>query len=241
MEADAAHEEVGQREGGDEREDLDGVLEGERTEDEIGAVEIHEAEEEGVAGADGEEIGLGGAEGGERDVVAIEDDDGATGEKGGHGSGLFCVDADGEEAQPLSTTGGRARGPALKPGEGEVKRLDDGGGGDAGLRKGGRRGDDGDTGDCICRSAGRVEIKRQKLVDGELLGGEDAVQAFEGEGAAAVEEVRDMGLLEAGELGEAGAGEDAGLDAACEFLTEEFVEVCEVHRVSGWSDQMSLR
>jgi hypothetical protein len=62
------------------------------------------------------------------------------------------------------------------------------------------------------------------------LGGEDAVEAFEGEGALAVEEVGDVGLLKAGLLGEAAAGEDAALDAAEEFEAEKFVQVLKVHR-----------
>ena len=67
------------------------------------------------------------------------------------------------------------------------------------------------------------------MVDGELLRGEDAIEAFEGEGSAAIEEVRDMGLMKAGELGKAGSGEGTGLNAASEFLTKEFVEICKVH------------
>ncbi len=65
LEADAAYEEVCEGEGGDEGEDLDGVFKGEGAEDEVGAVEVDEAEEEGVAGGDGVEVGLGGAGGGE--------------------------------------------------------------------------------------------------------------------------------------------------------------------------------
>ena len=61
------------------------------------------------------------------------------------------------------------------------------------------------------------------MVDGEFLGGKDAIEAFEREGAAAVEEVRDVGLAEAGELGEAGSGEGTGFDATGEFQAEEFV------------------
>ena len=34
------------------------------------------------------------------------------------------------------------------------------------------------------------DLKGEDLIDGEVLGGEDAVEAFEGEGSFAVEEVR---------------------------------------------------
>jgi hypothetical protein len=36
---------------------------------------------------------------------------------------------------------------------------------------------------------GRGEVERQDLIDGEILRGEDAVEAFEREGTFAVEEV----------------------------------------------------
>lgn len=117
-----------------------------------------------------------------------------------------------------------------------MERLDDGGGGDARLGEGSGGADNGDAGDGIGGGAGVAagrggggEIEREELIDGELLGGEDAIKAIEREGAAAVEEVRNVGLAEAGELGEAGSGEGAGLDAAREFLTEEFMEIGKVH------------
>ncbi len=62
--------------------------------------------------------------------------------------------------------------------------------------------------------------------------GEDAVEAFEGERAFAVEEIRDVGLLEAGLLGEPRTSEGAAFDAAKEFKAKEFVKVLKVHRVA---------
>lgn len=47
--------------------------------------------------------------------------------------------------------------------------------------------------------------------------GQNAVEAFKGEGALAVKKVGDVSLLEAGLMGEAAAGEGAALDAAKEF------------------------
>jgi hypothetical protein len=38
------------------------------------------------------------------------------------------------------------------------------------------------------------DLKGEDLIDGEVLGGEDAVEAFEGEGSFAVEEVGDVRL-----------------------------------------------
>ena len=66
-------------------------------------------------------------------------------------------------------------------------------------------------------------------MDGEVLGGEDAIETLEREGAFAIEEVRDVGLAKAGLLGEPGAGEDVGVDATDEFEPKALVEVGEVH------------
>lgn len=38
------------------------------------------------------------------------------------------------------------------------------------------------------------------MIDGDVLGGKNAVEAFEGEGAFSVEEVRNMGLGQPGRL-----------------------------------------
>jgi hypothetical protein len=81
---------------------------------------------------------------------------------------------------------------------------------------------------------GGGEVQRQDLVDGEILRGEDAVEAFERERALSIEEVGDMRLLKACLLGEAAAGEGPALDAAEEFQAEEFVEVLEVHSPGGF-------
>jgi hypothetical protein len=63
---------------------------------------------------------------------------------------------------------------------------------------GGGGGDDGDDFDGVAGldGGGSGEVERQDLIDGEVLRGEDAVEAFEGEGAFAVEEIRDVGLAE---------------------------------------------
>jgi hypothetical protein len=89
----------------------------------------------------------------------------------------------------------------VEAGGGDLDGLDDGRGRDADLVHGGGGGDDRDDfygiaglrGDGGLRSG---EIQRQNLVDGEVLRGEDAVEAFKREGTFAVEEVRDMGLAE---------------------------------------------
>lgn len=70
----------------------------------------------------------------------------------------------------------------------------------------------------------------EELVDGDVLGGEDAVEAFEGEGSFAVEEIRDVRRLETCLPGETRTGEGSAFDSAEEFKAEEFVQVLEVHR-----------
>jgi hypothetical protein len=194
---------------------LDGEVSGIGAEDEAAFVEVDEAEQEGGAAADGVEGGLMGAVGGERVVVSVEDGDGSGGDEGFHGCGLLGVGADGEKALPLRVRGG---GPdavsmiAVETGGGDLDGFDDGCGGDAGLVHGGGGGDDGDDlegvaglgrgvgGDWVL---GGGELEREDLVDGEILGGEDAVEAFEGEGTFLIEKVGYMGLAERGDAGAA--------------------------------------
>ena len=71
------------------------------------------------------------------------------------------------------------------------------------------------------------------MIDGQILGCEDAIQAFEGEGTFLIEEVGDMSLLEASLSGKAASGEEAAFDALQEFKPKEFVEVLEIHRNRG--------
>ena len=82
------------------------------------------------------------------------------------------------------------------------------------------------------RGVGGLEFDGEELVDCDVLGGEDAVEAFEGEGSFAVEEIRDVRLLETCLPGEVRAGEHSAFDAADEFKSEELVQVLEVHRAA---------
>jgi hypothetical protein len=234
-EADAAYEVVGWGFVGGERKKLDGEFPGPGAKDEAAFVEVDETEEERGSAADGVEGGLVGAVGGEGVVVAIEDGDGSGSDEGLHGGGLLGVGADGEEALPAGV-GGRGAGAvgmiAVKARGGDVDGLDDGGGGDVGFVHGDGGRDDGDRfyGVAGLELGGGLEIEREKLVDGDVLGGENAVEAFEGEGTFAVEEIGDVGLLKADLAGEVRAGKISALDAANEFEAEEFVQVLEVHR-----------
>lgn len=201
-------------------------------------VEVDEAEEEGGAEADGVGGGLVWAVGGERGVVTVDDDDRSLGEEGGHGGGLVGVDADGDEAMPVFAGGGGAGAIFEEARGGEGDAFDDGGGRDFGLLDGDGRGDEGDGLGGVCGwGSGGGEMEGEDLLDGEFLCGEDAVEAFEGEGSFAIEEVGDVGLLEAGLLGKTSSGEGTGFDAADEFQPQEFLEVGEVHL---WQTRVSL-
>jgi len=127
--------------------------------------------------------------------VAIEYGDGAGGEERVHGGRLLGVCANGDEPLPVSKFGGGTGAVIVEAGGGDLKGLYDGRGRDAGVVHGSRWRDDGDGLDGIAHLDGRRwldcrgEVEGQDLIDGEVLGGEDAIEAFEGECALAVEEV----------------------------------------------------
>ena len=89
----------------------------------------------------------------------------------------------------------------------------------------GGMGDDGDGFEIVIGIDGGLggELEGQDVFNGEGKGGEDAVEAFKAEGAAAVEEIGDMGLLEADLTGKLGTGERAFFDPAENLETEKFM------------------
>jgi hypothetical protein len=145
-----------------------------------------------------------GAVGCEGVVVSVEDSDVARDEERIHGGGLLDVGPDGEEALPVCAAGGGAGTVVVQAGGGDLDGFDDGGWSDAGLVHGGGRGDDGNNFYWVAGldgSRGGSEVEWEDLIDGEVLRGEDAVEAFEREGALAVEEVGDVGLQLIGSMG----------------------------------------
>ncbi len=193
---------VGMFAGGDgEDADGDGGVVG--AEDEVGAVELDVANGALAADVDGVEVGFGGAVGLEGGEVAIEEEGGAGGGARGHGGGVVCVHLDEHEAAPFGAGGVAIGAEAFEEGFFEFEEVanvvlgDAGaGGGDGGvdeedvveLAVGG-----GEDGGAFVDFGGVEEVE-----DGEFEDGEDAVEAFEGEGAFFVEEVGDVGLLKAG-------------------------------------------
>jgi len=215
-----------------EWEELDWELAGVGAEDETAFVEIDEAEQESSSTTDGVKGGLMCAVGGERVVVAIENGDGSGGDERVHGGGLLSVGADGEEALPVGVFGGGAGTVVVQARGGDLDGFDNGGGGDAGLVHSRGGGDDGDDLGWVAGVDGGLrggEVEREELVDGDVLRGEDSVQAFEGERAFAIEIIRDMRLLKSSLLGEAASGEGPAFDASKEFDAEEFMQILKVH------------
>jgi hypothetical protein len=230
-EADATHKVVGGSLVSGERDELDGEVARVGAEDEAAFVEVDEAEQERSAAADGVECGLVGAVGSQRVVVAIEDGDGSGGDDGVHGGGLLGVGSDGEEALPVGVGGGGAGTVVVETGGGDLDGFYDGRGRDAGLVHGDRGRDDRNDLDGVAGGdqSGSGEVEGKNLVDVKVLRGEDTVEAFEREGALAIEEVRDVRLLKAGLLGKTAAGESAAFDTSKEFKSKELVKVLKVH------------
>lgn len=206
--ADAADDVVGWGFVSGKGEKLDGEVAGVGAKDETTFVEVDEAQEESGAPADGVERGLVGAIRSERVVVTVENGDGSGRDEWVHGGGLLGVCADGEEALPMGVRGGGADAIgviAVETGGGDLDCFDDGGGGNPGFIHGGRGRDDGNDLDWIAglggdgRLCGR-QVDGEDLVDGEILGGEDAVETVEREGAFPVEEIRNMRLGQPGRL-----------------------------------------
>jgi len=92
---------------------------------------------------------------------------------------------------------------AVEAGGGDLDGFDDRCGGDADLIHGGRGRDYRDDFDGVTRldrewggdgGVGGGDLEREDLVDGEILRGEDPVEAFEGEGTFLIEEIGDVGL-----------------------------------------------
>jgi len=163
--------------------------------------------------------------------VAVYDDDGAGNEQGFHGFGLIGVKEDADVTLPVGALGSGAGAVVSQAGGGELEEV----GAfdlDAGLMDDGGGGGDGD-GDCVRGAETLAAIARRfkgnDLLDGDVLRGEDAVEAFEGEEAAAVEDVGDVRLTESGLAGEKRTSEHSALDAAEKFQAKIFVHVAKVH------------
>src|SRR5579871_858183 len=166
--------------------------------------------------------------------MAVEKQGGSGHEAGNHRKGLPGIELDKDETEP----GGAIAlgfGPELaEEGLLELEDLGDLHGGDEGLGgsdgglgqqdvlKGvGAGGKDGGALVYFCRI--------EEVEDGKVLDGKDFVHAFEAETTFAVEEIGDMGLFEAGLLGEAESGQFTCFDAVPEDFSKVILQDFELH------------
>jgi hypothetical protein len=108
-EADAADDEIRWHLVRSESEQLDGVVELDRAEDEAVVFEFREPDLQSVADAHGEDRGPGRLIGDGRVVVTIDDREGVRRQHGLHTSGLLPRDTHGDEARPSAARCGAAR------------------------------------------------------------------------------------------------------------------------------------
>jgi len=80
----------------------------------------------------------------------------------------------------------------------------------------------------------------EQIEHGKMLDGEDAVHAFQAQAAFAIQEVRDMSLLESSLFGQAKAGQVAFFDAFPESFAQIFLQHSEFHirEYSTWGIAM---
>jgi hypothetical protein len=227
-EADAAHDDVCRLRVTSETDEADRMGEAERAKDEVAVFKGDETEEEEAAVVDSIEGGLRCAVVGERGVVAIHNDGGTGGEERFHGRGLVGIERDGEVALPVGALG-RWAGAIFAQARGRKMENPGAIGENAGvMQDSGGRGDGNDG----CLWSGEAvgdAFEGDELLDGDILGGEDAVKAFDGEEAAAVEDVGDVSLAKTCLAGEESAGENSAVDTAKEFKAKMFVHVPKVH------------
>lgn len=70
----------------------------------------------------------------------------------------------------------------------------------------------------------------QKIKNGEVLNGENAIHAFQAEAALAVQEIGDVGLLESSLLSQAETGQIAILNALPKGVAKVFLEDAKLHK-----------
>ncbi len=166
--------------------------------------------------------------------MAVEEQGGSGNEAGIHGEGLPGIELDEDEAEP---GGAIAFGFGLElaqEGLFEFEDLGDLHGGDEGVGSGdggigeqdvfkgvGAGGKDGGT----LVDFGRIE----QVEDGKMLDGKDFVHAFEAKATFAVEEIGDVGLFEAGLLGEAESGQFTCFDAVPKDFSKIILQDFELH------------
>jgi len=150
-----------------------------------------------------------------------------------HRQGFGGVEPDHYEALPGGTVALGFGAQAAQEGLAEFHDLVDVHGGDEGMGGGGGASHD-DIFEFV--GAGREDgsslahfSRIEQIEHGEVLDGEDLVHAFKAQAALAIEEVRDVGLLESGLLGETEAGEFALFNAFPKNFSQIFLQDPELH------------
>jgi len=165
--------------------------------------------------------------------MAVKQYGGSGSQAGRHGLGLVGIEADEDEALPAGTVALDFGAEAAKEALGEFEDFEDAVGGNEGCDGGSGVGQQ-DVFEIV--GAGGQDggafvdlVGIEKVEDGKMLNRKDLIHAFEREAALAVEEIRDVGLLESGELGEAETGKFAILNALPENFPEVFLQDPKLH------------
>jgi hypothetical protein len=175
------------------------------TENETVRKKVHMAEAEMRAFANGKKVGTVGSILRDGVVVAINEHDGFREDEGIHGLRIGRRDAHGNEALPGEARIVGAGVKGLQDSGWEAEHGVDGGRTNVGFKECGSMGDNGNRvpryveGEIV----GLAEDGKQ-VVGFEMLGRENAVHCIDGKLPAAVEEVGQVGLAEAGLAGEQG-------------------------------------
>ena len=145
--------------------------------------------------------------------MAVDQEHVAGSKARGHGRGIFWVELDEDESQPVIAVALHVRTQLAEERLLELEDRLDVHGGDKGLGGGGGGGEEdvfelvgagGEDGGALVDLRGVEEVE-----DGEVLDLEDLVHTLDAKAALTVEEIGDMGLLESGLLGEFKAGQVA--------------------------------
>ena len=232
--ADATDEVVGDGLVGIHTHDLDGVGVVVGTQDEMIVGEFHVLDSAGVLLADSVHVEIAFTIRLERVVVAVEENNGAGEEAGIHAHAAAAIHANDNKTFPgFAITLGFGTETA-EEGAMELEELLDTHAHDEGLGGGDTAVDNADILKLILagrRDAGAFVdfIGIEQVEDGQFLDLEDFVHAFQAQATLAVEEIGNVGLAEAGFLGEAESGEFTVGDALPKALAEIVLQSLEFH------------
>jgi hypothetical protein len=232
-ETDAADDEIRWHLVGAESEQLHGVIELKRAQDEAIVFEFSEPELQSVADPHGKDRWLRRLISDRRVVVAVEDGDGLGRQHGLHAGGLLPGETHRDEAGPSAARGGTARAHLLEHAKRQLHQVERCRAGRYGIVDGRARCHNGNCsmadGACGFTRTGGAVIERKQISDGEHLCGEKTIETIDAESAAAAQEIGDMRGLKSGLAGEESSIHTASIDPPEEFQTETLLQLSEVH------------